>query len=115
MALLPKHSNASVTMAHPPRVIHVGRLFWSVLFCFVSSFCSSQIRYSVCSDGYGKFEAKFSSGVTVRVGPAKNGEFSRRVCEARFTWDKQDLVVASASWIDIDVLGVDLGLDAPVV
>jgi hypothetical protein len=41
---------------------------------------------------------------------------STRVCEARLSWDKQDLLVVSkASQVDIDVLGADLGFGTPVV
>lgn len=108
--------SASILMARPPRALGVRGLFWSTLFCVVSTFCSSQTHDLVCRDGYGKFEVKFSTEVTVSVGPATNGEFSRRVCEGRLTWDKQDLlVVPEASQVDIDALGVDLGLGMPVV
>jgi hypothetical protein len=52
----------------------------------------------------------------VSVGAAKTGELSRRVCKASLKWDKQDLlVVPEASQLDIDALGIDLGLDTPVV
>jgi len=116
MLPVPKHSNASIKMAHPPRALRVTPLLSSVFFCVVSSFCSSQTHYLVCSDGYGKFEVKFATGVTVSVGAAKNGELSKRVCKANLTWDKQDLlVVPEASQVDIDALGVDVGLHLPVV
>ena len=98
-------------MAHPPRAPGVRAWFWSTLFCLVSSFCSSQTYKVVCSNAYyGKFEVKFNTGVSVSVGPAANGGFFKRVCEARLRWDKQSLVVAEAWQIDIDALGADLGL-----
>jgi len=82
----------------------------------VSTFCSGQTHNIVCSDGYGKFGAKFASGVTVSVGAAKKSQLARRVCEARLSWDREDLVVEpEASQVDIDVLGLDLGLGTPVV
>jgi hypothetical protein len=100
----------------PPHVVRVRALFSSIFFCVVSSFCHGQAHDVVCSDGSGKFEVKFTTGVTVSVGAAKNGGLSRRVCKGTLTWDKQDLqVVPEASQVDIDALGVDLGLDMPVV
>jgi hypothetical protein len=87
-----------------------------LLCCFLHSFSLGQTRDVVCSDGYGKFEEKFTTGVGVLVGAVKNGALSTRVCEARLSWDKQDLMVVSkASQVDIDVLGVDLGFGTPVV
>ena len=103
-------------MAHPLRALFVRVLFLSAFLSLVSNFCSGQIHDFVCSDGYGRFEVKFSTGVTVGVGAAKTGALSRRVCEARLSWDKQELLaVPEASQVDIDALGIDLGLGAPVV
>jgi hypothetical protein len=116
MRPVPKHSNASIMMAHPPRALRVRALLSSIFFCVVSSFCSSQTHDLVCINGSGKFEIKFTTGVTVSVGPAKTGALSRRVCNATLTWDNQDLqVVPEASQVDIDALGIDLGLNMPVV
>lgn len=70
----------------------------------------------VCSGGEGRFETKFTTGVTVAVGPAKNGTLARRVCEATLNWDKNAIPVVREAWqVDIDALGVDLGLKTPVV
>ncbi len=116
MRLFPRHTDASVGVRRGAWRAGVRALLASVLFCVAPSFCSGQSHDVLCNDGYGKFEVKFTTGVTVRVGPAKNGELSRRVCEATLTWDKQSLsVVSAASQVDIDVLGVDLGLGQPVV
>jgi hypothetical protein len=105
-----KHSNASMN------AIRVRASLLSVFLCGISGFCTGQSDKFVCSGGYGAFEVKFTTGVTVSVGHAKNGDFSSRVCRAALAWDKQDLpVVPEASQVDIDVLGVDLGLDTPVV
>jgi hypothetical protein len=105
-----KHSNASMN------AIRVRAWLLSVFLCGVSGFCTDQRHNFVCNGGYGTFEVKFATGVTVSVGPARNGDFSRRVCRATLVWDKQDLpVVPEASQVDIDVLGADLGLDMPVV
>jgi hypothetical protein len=108
----PRHS---ITTAHLPRE-RISALLSSIFFCAVSTFCSGQTHNIVCSDGYGKFGAKFASGVTVSVGAAKKSQLARRVCEARLSWDREDLVVEpEASQVDIDVLGLDLGLGTPVV
>ena len=103
-------------MAHALSALRVRASWLSLVFCGVSSFCTGQTHNFVCSDGYGKFEVKSATGVTVSVGPSKKGELSRRICEARLSWDKQDLLaVPEASQVDIDALGVDLGVDVPVV
>jgi hypothetical protein len=105
-----KHSNASMN------AIRFRASLLAVFLCGVSGFCTDQRHNFVCNGGYGTFEVKFATGVTVSVGPAKNGDFSRRACRAALVWDKQDLpVVPEASQVDIDVLGADLGLDMPVV
>ncbi len=105
-----KHSKGNVN------ALRIRASLLSVFLCGVSGFCTGQAHNSVCSDGYGTFEVKFTTGVTVSVGHAKNGDFSRRVCRATLVWDKQDLpVVPEAAQVDIDVLGVDLGQDMPVV
>jgi hypothetical protein len=110
---VPKHS---ILMAHPPRALRVRALLFSIFFCILSGFCDGQAHHLVCSDGDGKFEVKFATGVTVSVGAAKNGELAKRACKANLSWDKQDLlVVPEASQVDIDALGADLGLDMPVV
>ncbi|HVC45999.1 MAG TPA: hypothetical protein VND90_02015 [Terracidiphilus sp.] len=69
-----------------------------------------------CSDGSGKFETTFGTGVTVSVGAVSRGGLSTRTCTASLEWDGQKLMVAShAGRIGIDVLGADLGLGGPVV
>jgi len=112
MRPVPRHS---ITISHLPRE-RVSAFLSSIFFCVVSTFCSGQTHNIVCSDGYGKFESKFGSGVTVSVGAVKNSQLARRVCGARLSWDQADLVVEpEASQVDIDVLGADLGLGTPVV
>jgi len=70
----------------------------------------------VCKDGNGDFEAAFQTGVTVRVGPVRNGRLATRSCEAELTWAKQKLQIATgASELDVDAFGVDLGTNVPVV
>jgi hypothetical protein len=86
------------------------------LCCLAPGLCRGQTRDVACSNGDGKFEAKFTTGVNVFVGPETNGELARRVCTATLSWDQQNLVVTpEASQVDVDALGVDLGLGVPVV
>jgi hypothetical protein len=113
---LPECSIAGCGKVHPPKTPCARSLLLSLLFCVASSFCFGQTHDVVCDAGYGKFEVRFSTGVTVHVGAARNDSLSKRVCAATLAWDKQDLVVVpEASQVDIDVLGADLGLDTPVV
>jgi len=86
-------------------------------FVFVAfHVCTAQTQYVVCEDGSGRFETKFASGVSVTVGATKGGGLAKRSCSGNFAWGGRDLpVTAEASQVDIDVLGVDLGLGTPVV
>jgi len=80
--------------------------------------CHAQSRDPLCSDGSGKFEAEFHTGVKLRVGAARETEASlaTRVCEATLSWDKQETVVSTeAAQLDVDVFGVDFGIGGPVV
>jgi hypothetical protein len=80
--------------------------------------CPAQTRDVLCTNGSGKFEAEFHTGVKLRVGAAKNAGrgLATRVCEATLNWNQQELVVATnAADLDVDVFGVDLGLGMPVV
>jgi hypothetical protein len=116
MSAVSKHSYAAVIVSRAPLGLRSRMLLSSVFFCIASIICRSQTRDLVCSDGYGKFEVKFTTGVTVSVGAARNSALSKRVCTANLAWDKQDLeALPEASQIDIDALGIDLGLGMPVV
>jgi len=80
--------------------------------------CHAQSRDVLCSNGSGKFEAEFPTGVKLRVGAARRveGGLATRVCEASLNWDKREIVVAAeASQLDVDVFGADLGIGVPVV
>ena len=70
----------------------------------------------VCSGGFGSFDAESTTGLTVSVGAARNGEFAARACQAKLSWDKQDLLVEPVAWkVDVDAMGVDLGVGSLVV
>jgi hypothetical protein len=77
---------------------------------------NAQVRQSLCSDGFGEFHTSFFSGLKVTVGAAKKEGFATRACSATLEWGKDSLPVApEAAAVDIDALGVDLGLDSPIV
>ena len=70
----------------------------------------------LCSDGYGSFNSKFATGITVSVEPVRKSAFASRVCSASLNWKGGGFTVTpKASEVDIDVLGADLGLGSPVV
>jgi hypothetical protein len=86
------------------------------VLCAISTRCPAQPSDITCDRGNGSYLATFFTGVTVSVQPVKNGAFATRACEARLTWNSQELQVASgAAQVTIDLLGSDLGLGTPVV
>jgi hypothetical protein len=96
--------------------IEIAILLLFFLFCTSSASCRAQPQRSLCSDGFGTFSSKFQTGVTVTVGASKNGGFASHACDASLGWRKSVMhVVVGAYLVDIDVLGADLGLGAPVV
>ncbi len=73
------------------------------------------MRDVLCTEGEGNFEAEFHTGIRVRVGAARNGNFAARACAATLIWDNQELAAAGeASQLDVDGFGVDLGIGVPV-
>lgn len=69
----------------------------------------------VCNKGDGKFEAQFGTDIKVYAGPSMSGDFEKRSCDATITWNKQVLTVASdLPEVDIDALGIEVGLGTPV-
>lgn len=90
-----------------------------ILLIFISTIsppCSSQVRRNVCSEGKGHFSVGFPTGITVTVGPSRNGGFSQHTCDAKLQWGNETLQVAQAALeVDIDVMGADFGLRTPVV
>ena len=85
-----------ITAAYPLRVVGIRALLSSVFLCVVSSFCRSQTHNVVCSDGYGEFEAKFTTGVTGSVGPARNGKLARLTAPKRAKHDVQQPISSSS-------------------
>jgi hypothetical protein len=78
--------------------------------------CRGQSHDGLCNAGFGEFQTKFATGVSVTVGAVRNGGFVTRACSATLAWGKQELpVISGAAMVDIDALGVDLGLGPPIV
>ena len=90
---------------------------WMLLsFCVAAAVASAQAQDVVCSGGFGSFKSTFLTGVTVSVDARRNTEFAGRMCEAKLNWGTKDLLVEPRAWeVDVDAMGIDLGLDAPVV
>ena len=87
------------------------------LFCLISiAACLSQAHDVVCTDGDGGFDAQFNTGIKVRVGAARNGNFASRSCAGTLRWEKQELLVAGeAHQLDVDGFDFDLAVGVPVV
>jgi hypothetical protein len=85
-------------------------------FCLMAMVRSGLAQDVVCSGGFGSFKSKFATDVTVSVGAARNAGFAGRMCEAKLDWDQEDLLVEANAWqVDVDAMGIDLGLGSPVV
>jgi hypothetical protein len=87
------------------------------LFSFLAvGACNAQNRDVLCRDGVGDFNVEFLTGVKIHVGAGRNQELAARVCDASLSWTDQILALTSAvSELDIDALGIDLGLGAPIL
>jgi hypothetical protein len=70
----------------------------------------------VCSAGFGSFDSNSTTGVAVSVGALKETGLARRACQAKLSWNNQELLLVPAAWqVDVDLMEVDLGFRAPVV
>ncbi len=89
-----------------------------ILACFVMVLsCRGEAQEEpLCSGGFGSFKSDFATGVTVSVSAVKQAGFASRMCSAKLEWEKQDFLVEPSAWqVDLDAMGIDLGLGAPVV
>jgi hypothetical protein len=108
-----RDQSRGTAITHFSHVRRAGATLSPAFFCLLSAVCSGQDV--VCSAGFGTFDAKSTTGVTLSVGAVKDEGFARRVCEAKLTWDKNDLLVEGRAWqVDVDLMGADLGFGAPV-
>jgi hypothetical protein len=99
-------------MLSPSRRARSVFLFW--FFSVPLSICQTQPRSVLCTGGDGILDAEYRNGIELHVGAARNGELATRACAAKFSWEKQELVVATeASQLDVDAFGVDLGDGIP--
>ncbi len=84
--------------------------------CLAALVHSGEAQDAVCSGGFGSFKSGFATGVTVSVGSVHKSEFAARACRANLDWQKQNLQVEPAAYqVDVDAMGIDLGLGSPVV
>jgi hypothetical protein len=92
-------------------VLLPGILFWPIV---VHSQSSAQDI--TCQYGSGEYSTRFSTGVSVIVGPLRKGSFAQRACAAKLVWNGQEIsVTTDAGQVGVDVLGADLGFGKPVV
>jgi hypothetical protein len=116
MRSLENRSQVAALLARRSRAFPSRALLPAAFFCAASILCHGQMHPATCHDGSGKYQEKFSTGVTVSVGAVRNGQLSARACEARLTWSNQELLAVPDAWeVDVDLLGADVGLGAPVV
>jgi len=77
---------------------------------------NGQTRDAVCQNGAGEFSATSSTGVAVYVGTRKVEGFGSRDCESILSWKGRQLVAVPHAWqLDVDAMGIDLELGAPVL
>jgi hypothetical protein len=101
---------------HRPWNSQLARTWMLLSVSVVASVGSVEAQDVVCSGGFGNFKSTFATGVTVSVDATRNTGFAGRVCEAKLSWAKKDLLVKTNAWqVDVDAMGIDLGLGAPVV
>ena len=106
-----------MSKAHSPvSPLPIAKLAFLAFFCAAATLCHAQSDSVVCSRGTGSFGSTFRTGVTVEVGAARRDGLATRMCQATLGWDKRSLVVTdAAAQVDVDALGIDLGLGTPVV
>ncbi len=89
----------------------LGILLWPI-----AVHSQSSAQDITCQDGSGEYTTRFTTGISVIVGPVRKGSFAQRACAARLVWKNQEISVASdAGQVGIDALGADLGFGKPVV
>ncbi len=103
-------------MSHPRSVQLRDRWSLAAVFCLLSLAAGGQTRPVVCVGGAGSFRATAATKVTIWVGARRVAGFAERTCQATLSWNGHDLVVEPGAWVvDVDAMGVDLGLGAPAL
>jgi len=78
--------------------------------------CHGETGGVLCDGGFGVFQWRSTTGVTVSVGAPKSEGFAIHACQAKLSWGQQELVAAPQdAQIDVDAVDVDLGVGVPVV
>ena len=91
------------------------RFLCVLVVCIFLSACHAHAYDTLCAAGNKTFEAIFRTGVEVKVGPVIKGGLAARVCRASLNWDGQQLLIADGvADIDLDLLGAEVGVGAPV-
>src|ERR1700730_9374140 len=68
------------------------------LFLLTAGVCHAQGHHDVvCRDGAGDFEAEFSKGVKVSIGPERNEMLEARSCKGALSWGDQNLEVGAGA------------------
>jgi hypothetical protein len=102
-------------MSHPLNG-QLARTLMLIPLFFMATVRNIQAQDVVCSGGFGSFKSTFVNGVTVSVGASRSAEFAGRLCDAKLYWGKQEFLVEPKAWqVDVDAMGIDLGLGSPVV
>ena len=95
---------------------HLVRTWMLLSFCVGAAVGRIEAQDVVCSGGFGSFKSTFATGVTVSVDARRNADFAGRDCEAKLNWADKNLMVEPKAWqVDVDAMGIELGLDTPVV
>ena len=97
--------------------IRLVRMFLFALSLSTLSTLSKAQNDAVCSAGFGSFDADSTTHVALSVGaPKQPNGLANRACQAKLSWEKQELLIAPEAWqVDVDLMGVDLGFKTPVV
>ena len=103
-------------MACPFKLLCMVRLGLTSLLLLWASSALAQDSRVICTNGEGKFSARFDTGVTVTVAATKENGLAEHSCEAELvSGDSRLTVVKGAAQVDVDVMGANLGLGEPVV
>ena len=87
-----------------------------LLLWALSAIATAQDSPVICTNGEGRFSARFETGVTVTVGATREHGFAEHSCEAELvSGDSRLTVVKGAAQVDVDVMGANLGFGEPVV
>lgn len=100
----------------PVSPLLIAKLAFLAFFCAAATLCHAQSDSVVCAHGSGGFAVVLPTGISVGVGPARKDGLATRMCQATVGWGNRTIAVAdAAAEVDVDALGIDLGVKTPVV